>query len=184
MALFAALVGTPCAAHLVETQRVEMIVGGLTQADDSHALVVELDAAKSARGARPEVLAWSPLIDATAERFDVDRALLMAVMDVESGGNPSAVSPKGARGLMQLMPATGARHGAKDLFDPAQNVTAAAHLLDSLLASYGEVSLALAAYNAGEGAVKKYGGAIPPYAETQQYVQRVIRRIAYYQRQK
>lgn len=170
-------------------QRVEMVIGGMTQTDaavdDSCALVIELNGRsiqrQHARDALAQVLAWSPLIDAAAERFGIDRALLMAVMDVESGGNALAVFPKGAQGLMQLMPATGAMQGATDLLDPAQNVLAGARLLDSLLATYGEVGLALAAYNAGEGAVKKYGGTIPPYAETQRYVQLVLQRLTYYQ---
>jgi soluble lytic murein transglycosylase-like protein len=163
-------------------QRVDMVIGGLSHADRSDAVVIELPARKTSDNARAEVLAWSPLVDAVAARFGVDRALLMAVMEVESGGDPLAESPKGARGLMQLMPATGALQGALNLFDPAQNVMAGARLLASLLTTYGEIPLALAAYDAGEGAVKKYGGAIPPYAETQRYVQRVIQRVAYYQR--
>ncbi|SIT43190.1 Soluble lytic murein transglycosylase-like protein (fragment) [Paraburkholderia piptadeniae] len=106
----------------------------------------------------------------------------MAVIDVESGGNPFAVSPKGAMGLMQLMPPTGRQQGADDLFDPAQNLLAGARLLDALLATFGDVSLALAAYNAGEGAVRKFGGGIPPYAETRRYVERVMGRVGFYQR--
>jgi len=177
--LLALLICNTCCA-----QRVEMLIGGMTQpdsfADDSQALVIDI---QRPRDALSRVLTWIPVIDAAAGRYGVDRALLMAVIDVESGGNALAVSPKGARGLMQLMPATGAMQGASDLFDPAQNVLAGARLLDSLLATYGEITLALAAYNAGEGAVKKYGGTIPPYAETQRYVQRVLARLTYYQHQ-
>jgi soluble lytic murein transglycosylase-like protein len=83
---------------------------------------------------------------------------------------------------MQLMPQTGRQQGADDLFDPGQNLLAGARLLDALLATFGDVSLALAAYNAGEGAVRKFGGVIPPYAETRRYVERVMRRVAFYQR--
>jgi soluble lytic murein transglycosylase-like protein len=127
------------------------------------------------------VMALSPIIDEAAHVADVDSALLMAVIDVESGGNPQAVSPKGATGLMQLMPGTGARHGASDLFDPRQNIAAGARYLNDLLRQFGGLPLALAAYNAGEGAVQKYGGQIPPYAETMNYVPKVIARYRWYQ---
>ena len=126
------------------------------------------------------VLALSPIVDEAAHVADVDSALLMAVIDVESGGNPRAVSPKGATGLMQLMPGTGARHGASDLFDPRQNVTAGARYLKALMGQFGGLPLVLAAYNAGEGAVQKYGGQIPPYAETMAYVPKVIARYQWY----
>lgn len=126
------------------------------------------------------VMALSPVIDEAAHVAGVDSALLMAVIDVESGGNPQAISPKGATGLMQLMPATGQRHGASNLFDPRQNVAAGARYLKALTRQFGELPLALAAYNAGEGAVQKYGGQIPPYAETMSYVPKVIARYEWY----
>lgn len=126
------------------------------------------------------VMALSPVIDEAAQSAGVDRALLMAVIDVESGGNPRAVSPKGASGLMQLMPGTGRRHGASDLFDPRQNIGAGARYLKALMRQFGELPLVLAAYNAGEGAVQMYGGQMPPYAETMSYVPRVIARYAWY----
>ncbi|MEM5434209.1 lytic transglycosylase domain-containing protein [Paraburkholderia diazotrophica] len=167
--------------------RVEMVIGGLKGGDAAgQSLVIELDASLAAptgpRGALSRVLAWTPLVDDIAKRVGVDRALLMAVIDVESGGNPFAVSRKGATGLMQVMPQTGRQQGADDLFDPGQNLLAGARLLDALLATFGDVSLALAAYNAGEGAVRKCGGGIPPYAETRRYVERVMERVAFYQR--
>ncbi|EIF35532.1 soluble lytic murein transglycosylase-like protein [Burkholderia sp. Ch1-1] len=127
------------------------------------------------------VRALSPIIDEAARVVNVDSALLMAVIDVESGGDPQAVSPKGATGLMQLMPGTGARHGASNLFDPRQNIAAGARYLKELMRQFGELPLALAAYNAGEGAVQKYGGRIPPYAETMSYVPKVIARYRWYQ---
>jgi soluble lytic murein transglycosylase-like protein len=126
------------------------------------------------------VMALSPIIDEAAHVADIDSALLMAVIDVESGGNPQAVSPKGATGLMQLMPGTGERHGASNLFDPRQNIAAGARYLRELTRQFGELPLALAAYNAGEGAVQKYGGQIPPYAETMSYVPKVIARYRWY----
>jgi soluble lytic murein transglycosylase-like protein len=105
----------------------------------------------------------------------VDPALLAAVAQVESGMNPEAVSPAGAQGLMQLMPGTAAGLGVTDPFDPAQAIDGAARLLRSHLDRFGSIELALAAYNAGAGAVSRHGG-IPPYPETQAYVRRVLDR--------
>ena len=114
------------------------------------------------------------LVDAAAKQTAIPAKLLRSVVAAESAYQPEAVSPKGAIGLMQLMPATASQYGA-DPKDPAQNVEAGtAYLRDLLLKYHGDVSLALAAYNAGPGAVQKYGG-VPPYAETRSYVGRVIR---------
>jgi soluble lytic murein transglycosylase-like protein len=110
-------------------------------------------------------------IDAIARRHGVDPLLVRAVIRVESNFDPRAVSPKGAAGLMQLMPETAMRYGVDNRFDPAQNVDGGVRYLRDLMAMFdGNLSLALAAYNAGEGAVLKYGRRIPPYPETQQYV--------------
>lgn len=109
----------------------------------------------------------------------VSAQLLEAVIAVESDYNPRAVSRKGAQGLMQLMPATAERFGVVDPFDPRQNVRAGARYLKQLLELFGgELRLALAAYNAGEQAVIRSGHRIPPYAETQRYVPRVLGRLA------
>jgi soluble lytic murein transglycosylase-like protein len=106
-------------------------------------------------------------------KHGVDPALLAAVAKAESGFNPRAVSHAGARGLMQLMPSTAAGLGVDDAFDPPQAVDGSARLLRSLLTRFGgRVDLALAGYNAGPGAVQRYGG-VPPYAETRAYVSRV-----------
>jgi soluble lytic murein transglycosylase-like protein len=114
------------------------------------------------------------LIEQAAQRHHLDAALLAAVVHVESGGNPQAVSPAGAQGLTQLIPVTAQRFGVNDPFDPAQSLDGAAQYLRGLLGQFGgDVSKALAAYNAGEGNVKKYGG-IPPFAETQAYVPAVL----------
>jgi soluble lytic murein transglycosylase-like protein len=114
------------------------------------------------------------LVDAAAKKTAIPAKLLRSLVAAESAYQPGVVSPKGAIGLMQLMPATASQYGA-DPKDPAQNVEAGtAYLRDLLLKYNGDVSLALAAYNAGPGAVQKYGG-VPPYAETRSYVGRVIR---------
>jgi peptidoglycan DL-endopeptidase CwlO len=104
-------------------------------------------------------------------RYQLPQGLLAAVAQTESGGNPAAVSPAGAQGLMQLMPSTAQGLGV-DPWQPAQAVQGAARLLSKYLHSYGSVPLALAAYNAGPGAVEQYGG-VPPYSETQKYVTKI-----------
>lgn len=117
---------------------------------------------------------YQALFDAAGSRYGVPSQLLAAVASAESGFNPSAVSPAGARGLMQLMPSTAKALGV-DPGIPAEAVDGAARLLRGHLDRFGSVDLALAAYNAGGNAVARYGG-IPPYAETQKYVQRVMSR--------
>ena len=106
----------------------------------------------------------------------VDPALVHSVVAVESGFNPLAVSPKGAQGLMQLMPGTARRFGVTDSFDVRQNIEAGVKYLRLLQDKFKDDRLALAAYNAGEGAVMRYGG-IPPYRETEKYVEKVGRRL-------
>jgi hypothetical protein len=113
------------------------------------------------------------LVTATAARHGVDARVVSALIEVESAYHSRAVSPKGARGLMQLMPATGRQYGALDLFDPKVNVEAGVQHLKKLLSRY-DLPLALAAYNAGEAAVNRFGG-IPPFRETQNYVTRILR---------
>lgn len=119
-----------------------------------------------------------PVIRAVSHATNVDPALVAAVIDVESGFDHRALSPAGARGLMQLMPATALRFGVSDANDPVQNVAAGALYLSQLLQQFsGNLRYALAAYNAGEGNVSRYGG-IPPFAQTQAYVPRVLSRYA------
>ncbi|MGE0130076.1 MAG: lytic transglycosylase domain-containing protein [Blastocatellales bacterium] len=119
------------------------------------------------------------IIVSAASRHGVEPLLLYSVMCQESAFKDRAVSPKGARGLMQLMPATAARFGVKNIFDPEQNIHAGARYLRFLLDLFdGDISLALAGYNAGEGAVKKYGYTVPPYRETINYVRKISRRYS------
>jgi soluble lytic murein transglycosylase-like protein len=119
---------------------------------------------------------YSAAIDAAGQRYGVDPLLLQSVIQQESGFNPDATSAAGAQGLMQLMPSTAASLGVTDPYDPVQSIDAGAQYLSSKLDEYGgNTSLALAAYNAGSGAVARYGG-IPPYPETQNYVQDVLGR--------
>jgi len=112
-----------------------------------------------------------------ARRHSLDPALVAAVVAVESGFRPDAVSPKGAQGLMQLMPATARYLGVKDSLDPVDNLDGGTRYLRGLLTRYnGDVNRALAAYNAGEGAVARHGG-VPPYPETLAYVRKVLQRV-------
>lgn len=114
------------------------------------------------------------LVDQNASAWQVDPALLKAVIANESGFNANATSKVGAQGLMQLMPETAASLGVRDAYDPVQNVAGGARYLRGLLDRFnGDARLAVAAYNAGPGAVEKYGD-VPPYAETQNYVQNVL----------
>lgn len=118
---------------------------------------------------------WSSLVESAAAAHRLDPALVAAVIRVESNWQPRAVSPKGARGLMQLMPATARRLGVTKAFDPAQNVGGGVRYLSLLADRFGEheVEKVLAAYNAGEGAVEQYEG-VPPYRETREYVRKVL----------
>ncbi|HEV8231461.1 MAG TPA: lytic transglycosylase domain-containing protein [Thermoanaerobaculia bacterium] len=130
----------------------------------------------AARISRPSP--YDPLIARAANDHSLDPRLVKSVVLVESGFNASAVSRKGARGLMQLMPATASRHGVKDAHDPTENITGGTKYLSHLLDLFdGNLEKSLAAYNAGEAAVARYGG-IPPYDETRDYVRKAL--TAYY----
>lgn len=118
---------------------------------------------------------YHTLVLANARRYGLSPSLLHAVIRAESAYDPSAVSRAGAQGLMQLMPGTAARYGVQNSFDPAENIRGGAAYLRDLLDMFDQdVKLALAGYNAGEGAVIKHGRQIPPYAETQDYVRKVL----------
>lgn len=116
-------------------------------------------------------------VDQIAEKHDLPPQLVHSVIRVESNYNPYAVSPKGAQGLMQLIPSTARRFGVSDAFNPLQNIEGGVRYLKYLLTLFnGNYPLALAAYNAGEAAVARYGG-VPPYPETQSYIYQVWRRL-------
>jgi len=118
---------------------------------------------------------YGDMIQSAAKKYSVDADLIFSVIAAESNFNPRVISRRGARGLMQLLPATGTRFGVKDIFDPAQNIDAGTQYLRDLMARYqGDLVLTLAAYNAGPGAVQRYGR-VPPYNETISYV-RAIRK--------
>ena len=119
--------------------------------------------------------AYEPIILAAAAANELEPELLRAVISVESAFNPRAVSRSGARGLMQLMPQTARRYGVRDSFDPSQNIHGGARYLRFLVDRFeNNLELVVAAYNAGENAVERYGRSIPPYRETRQYVPRVM----------
>jgi hypothetical protein len=120
---------------------------------------------------------YNDIIIAAAKKFDVDAALISAVIKAESDYNPRELSHKGARGLMQLMPATAERFGVKNSFDPEENIYAGTRYLHWLLKTFdGNADLAVAAYNAGEGNIWKYNG-VPPFRETVNYINRIAKHI-------
>lgn len=131
---------------------------------------------RGADGSVVQGIDFDRLIRSIGSRYGVDPKLIHAVIRQESNYDPFAVSPKGALGLMQLLPSTAERFGVKDVFVPAENIRGGVKYLRYLMDRYpGQAALVLAAYNAGEGAVDRYGG-IPPYRETQAYVARIAKR--------
>lgn len=125
--------------------------------------------------AEESIRRYTPIIDLASRTNGVEAALVHAVVSAESGYNPAAVSRTGARGLMQLMPETAKRYGVRNIMDPVENVYAGVrYLRDLLLMFNGNLELAIAAYNAGENAVIRNGNRVPPYAETLQYVPKVL----------
>jgi soluble lytic murein transglycosylase-like protein len=146
-----------------------------------------VERAPSLRATRPATTgsddssSYDSLIEEHAARQNLRPDLVRAVIQVESGFNPRAISNKGAMGLMQLMPATARELGVRNAYDPVQNIRGGTEYLRQLLDRFGgDEALALAAYNAGAGAVSKYGDAIPPYRETRQYVEKIRARSSLY----
>lgn len=116
---------------------------------------------------------FEEIVEECARKYGMNPSLIRKVIEVESGGNPRAVSPKGAMGLMQLMPETCRDLGVSDPFDVRQNIEGGVRYLRGLLDRFGSLELALAAYNAGPGRVKAYGG-VPPFPETQTFIRKVL----------
>ncbi len=141
-------------------------------------LVTSVVTVKGAPKAATPSVDIATMVDESARAHDVDPLLVHSVIQAESNYNPYAVSGKGAQGLMQLMPGTAADLGVTDSFDARQNIEAGVRYLKYLQDLYHDDRLALAAYNAGPGAVQKYKQRVPPYPETQAYVERVGRRYS------
>jgi soluble lytic murein transglycosylase-like protein len=123
---------------------------------------------------KPQIDAW---VDQYARLYDLDANVMLAQLWQESRFRPNAVSPVGAKGIAQFMPATARRFGLKDPFDVQASIEAQAKYMRFLLNKFGDYALALAGYNAGEGNVQKYGNKIPPFKETQNYVKSILGRI-------
>lgn len=140
----------------------------------ARAAILDARPRRTSDAGEPTDSAVHSLVRQAARRHALDAELLLAVIRQESGFDPQAVSRAGARGLMQLMPATAQRYGVTRIHDPGQNIAAGSAYLRDLLDRFGRLDLALAAYNAGENAVEKYGRRVPPFSETQQYVQAVL----------
>ena len=146
---------------------------------DAGAVTYAVPDAPAFRSTRPAASSavrqrFEPLVQEHAARHSLRPDLVRAVIQVESGFDPRATSPKGAMGLMQLMPATARELGVRNAYDPAENIRGGTAYLRQLLDRYdGSEELALAAYNAGSGAVDRYGRQVPPYQETKEYVRKV-----------
>ncbi len=122
-----------------------------------------------------DIQKYSAIVQTAAKAYGVDASLVHAVISAESGYNPYAVSRRGAMGLMQLMPDTARRYGVQNMMDPVENIHGGVRYLRDLIAMFkGRLDLVIAAYNAGENAVIRYGLTIPPYAETRHYVPKVL----------
>lgn len=153
--------------------------GDVAQAVRSHSMSFQLFRSLNPRDERLDFLSDVPyarLIERAASRYSLDELLLAAVIEVESAFDAGAISPVGALGLMQVMPSTAALYGTKDLLNPAANVDMGARYLSNMLDAFdGDLELALAAYNAGPGNVRRFKG-VPPFRETQKYVGKVLSR--------
>lgn len=182
LAFPAVLAPVPSAAQIYAWRDAQghMVLSDKPRADGGPVQTFKVERAANVRVTRPpdtRSAKFDPLIDEHASAHGVDPDLVRAVIQVESGFNPRAVSVKGAMGLMQLMPATASDLGVANPFDPAQNIGGGVRYLKHLLTRYDQkVELALAAYNAGPGAVDRYGQAVPPYRETRDYVRKITAR--------
>lgn len=186
VAAFGMLAG-PAAADIYSFRDERGVIHFTNTPDDSRYRLVRREAGSSAptspaaaaarvfMPSEESIRRYSPIIDTASRTHGVDAALVHAVISAESGYNPGAISRAGARGLMQLMPDTARRYGVHNIMDPIENISAGVRYLRDLIAMFnGNLELAIAAYNAGENAVIRYGNKVPPYAETVQYVPRVL----------
>jgi len=159
-------------SNVPDHRRYRLVIG---EASEAPVLPVRVPSRRQLFGVPAGERPFHDQVLAASRITGVDAALLHAVISVESGYDSRAVSPKGATGLMQLMPATAARYGVQNLRDPQANIRGGAAYLRDLLQMFGnDVELALAAYNAGEQAVIRSGSRLPPYAETRRYVPLVV----------
>lgn len=167
--------GTVSLTNVPTDARFTLFVGTPDPAGAALRGIADPDGKSGRAMADGRIAGYHAIVDEASRAYGLESALLHAVISVESSYNPKAVSRKGAKGLMQLMPETARRYGVADAFDARQNVHGGARYLRDLLSTFNNnVSLALAAYNAGEQAVLKHGRRIPPYGETQRYVPLVL----------
>ena len=167
--------GTQAFASQLQTATASTAIAGTTPTDAATTSLMSTGVSEL-----PADVPYGAEITAAAKKYGIDPALLAGLVKQESGFNPNAGSPAGARGLTQLMPGTAAGLGVTNVLDPAQSLDGGAKYLKAQLDAFGgDVARALAAYNAGPGAVQRYGG-VPPYAETQNYVRAVQANAAAY----
>ncbi|PJC73366.1 MAG: lytic transglycosylase [Syntrophobacterales bacterium CG_4_8_14_3_um_filter_49_14] len=159
----------------VDKQGVVHLTNVPTDVNAQYVLVLREKRVQFNTGLGQDVEMYDTVITKAAKKYNVDSALIKAVIKAESNFNPQAVSPVGACGLMQLMPATASSLEVQDSFHPEKNIEGGVRYLRYLLNLFnGDLPLTLAAYNAGEGAVARYNNSIPPYEETHTYIQRVL----------
>ena len=159
----------------VDKQGVVHLTNVPTDVNAQYVLVLREKRVQFNTGLGQDVEMYDTVITKAAKKYNVDSALIKAVIKAESNFNPQAVSPVGACGLMQLMPATASFLEVQDSFHPEKNIEGGVRYLRYLLNLFnGDLPLTLAAYNAGEGAVARYNNSIPPYEETHTYIQRVL----------
>jgi hypothetical protein len=174
--------GTVYLSNAPETKRYQVLVAASVEQQKASPFLQTKHGYSGVAGKVVRKIQYNQIVEDVARTYGMDSALLHAVISVESNYNPKAVSKKGASGLMQLMPGIARHYGVVDMLDPVQNLHGGAkYLRDMLLLFNNDVSLAVAAYNAGETAVVRYGNRIPPFQETMNYVPKVLNFYRKYQ---